>query len=229
MRATGGRVRWAVGGIGVALVLGGCTDSTPTAEPAGATVLPTSSASTLACDTIEVRDVEYVAGDWVLAEYVLVRGPEGTSVTATLPAAAPAGIAMGGSSKPGRSETRTEGLALERATVTTEPASDLDSATLLAAIGQTGRDPLSLTNTGQEGFTGQLQAELGADGALVYRGAQEMTVTFAGDCSSPSDGTVPVTGSARYFDLGEAGVLDCGKPAKPGRLAQEAAESCTIE
>ena len=109
------------------------------------------------------------------------------------------------------------------------PPSDLDPATLLAAIGQTSRDPLSLTNTGQDGFTGQLQTELGANGAVVFRGAKETTVTFAGDCSSPSGGPVPVTGSARYFDLGEAGVLDCAKPAEPGTLADAAADFCAPE
>ncbi len=229
MHATRRRSLWATGGISVALLLGGCTDSTSTAEPSSATAPATVSASPLACEAIDVRDVEVVRGDWVLAESVLVRGPEGTSFTATLPADAPASIAMGGSPKPGSSETRTTGLTVEQATVTTDPASDLDPATLLAVIGQTSRDPLSLTNTGQDGFTGQFQGQLDGDGAVVYRGAKQTTVTFAGDCSSPSDGPVPVTGSARYFDLGEAGVVDCGKPAEPGTLAEAAAESCATE
>jgi hypothetical protein len=213
------------------LLLGGCTDSTPTAEAPNLTTPSSASApaSPLACEAIEVRDVDVVPGDWVLAESVLVRGPGGTSFTATLPAGAPSGIAMGGLSKPGSSETRTTGLTVERATVTTRPASDLDPATLLAAIGQTGGDALSLTNTGQDGFTGQLEAELGADGAVVYRGAMATTVTFTGDCADPSGGPAPVTGSARYFDLGEAGILDCGKPTEPGTLAEAAAESCAIE
>ena len=229
MHAPGRRSRWAAGGIPVALLLGGCTNSTPTAEPSTATPPASASASPLACEAIEVRDVEAVHGDWSLAEYVLVRGPEGTSFTATLPADAPAGIAMGDSPKPGSSETRTTGLTVEQATVTTDPTSHLAPATLLAAIGPTGRDPLSLTNTGQDGFAGQLQGELGADGAVVFRGAKETTVTFAGDCSSLSGGPVPVTGSARYFDLGEAGVLDCGKAAEPGTLAEAAADFCAPE
>lgn len=230
MHAMGCRSRWTAGGIGVVLLLGGCTDSTPAADPSSSTPPATpNSASPLACDAIEVRDVEAVRGGWVLAESVLIRGPEGTSFTVTLPAAAPASVSMGDSPKPGSSETRTTGLTVERATVTTDPTSELDPATLLAAIGQTGGDPLMLTNTGQDGFTGQLQAELGADGTVVFRGAQETTVTFAGDCSNSSDSPVPVTGSARYFELGEAGVLDCGKPAEPGTLAEAAAESCTTE
>ena len=230
MHVRGHRSRWAAGGISVVLLLGGCTDSTPAAEPSNSTAPATAdSAAPLACDAIEVRDNEAVQGDWILAEHVLVRGPEGTPFTATLPADAPAGIAMGDAPKPGNSETRTTGLSVERATVTTDPASDLDPATLLAAIGQTGGDPLSLTNTGQDGFTGQLSAELGADGAVVYRGAQETTVTFAGDCSNPSEDPVAVTGSARYFTLGEAGVLDCAKPAEPGTLAEAATEFCTTE
>jgi hypothetical protein len=214
----------------VVLLLGGCTDSTPAADPSRSTPPATpNAASPLACDAIEVRDVQAAPGGWVLAETVLVRGPEGTSFTVTLPADAPASVAMGDSPKPGSSETRTTGLTVERATVTTDPTSDLDPATLLAAIGRTGDDPLTLTNTGQDGFTGQLQAELGADGTVAFRGAKETAVTFVGDCSSSSDVTVPVTGSARYFELGEAGVLDCGKPAEPGTLAEAAAESCTTE
>jgi hypothetical protein len=212
------------------LLLGGCTGSTPTAEPSTATAPATAnSVAPLDCDAIEVRDAETVQGDWVLAEHVLVRGPIGTGFTATLPTDAPASIAMGDSPKPGSSETRTTGLTVQRATVTTEPASDLDPVTLLAAIGQTGGDPLSLTNTGNDGFTGQLAAELGAGGAIVYRGAKEATVTFAGDCSNSSGEPVPVTGSARYFTLGEAGVLDCDKPAEPGTLAEAATEFCTTE
>ncbi len=187
MHAMGWPSRWTAGGIGVVLLLGGCTDSTPAADPSRSTP----PASPLVCDAIEVRDVQAVPGGWVLAESVLVRGPEGTSVTVTLPAAAPASVAVGDSPKPGSSETRTTGLTVEQATVSTDPTSDLDPATLLAAIGQTGDDPLSLTNTGQDGFTGQLQADLGADGTVVFRGAQETTVTFAGDCASPSDGTLP--------------------------------------
>ena len=229
MHARGCRSRRAVGGITLVLLLGGCTDSTPTADSSSSTSPASASASPLACDAIEVRDVEAVPGDWVLAEYVLVRGPEGTSFTATLPADAPAGIALGDSPKPGSSETRTTGLTVQRAAVTTDPTSDLDPATLLVAIGQTSGDPLSLTNTGQEGFTGQLQAELSTDGAVVYRGAQETTVTFAGDCSSLSGDPVPVTGSARYFTLGEAGVLDCNKAAEPGTLAEAAADFCATE
>jgi hypothetical protein len=229
MHARGRRSRRAAGGIPVVLLLGGCTDTTPTAEPSSSTSPASASAAPLACDAIEVRDVEAVEGDWVLAEYVLVRGPEGTSFTATLPTDAPAGIAMGDSPKPGSSETRTTGLTVQRATVTTDPTSDLDPATLLAAIGQTSGAPLSLTNTGQDGFTGQLQAELSTDGAVVYRGARETTVTFAGDCSSLSGDPVPVTGSARYFTLGEAGVLDCDKPAEPGTLAEAAADFCATE
>ena len=230
MNARGHRSRWAAGGITMVLLMGGCTDSTPTAEPASSTASATANAAApLACDVIEVRDLEAVPGDWTLAEYVLVRGPEGTSFTATLPADAPAGIALGDSPSPGGSETRTDGLTVQRATVTTNPASDLDPATLLATIGPTNGDPLSLTNTGQDGFTGQLSAELGADGAVMYRGAQETTVTFAGDCSKPSEDPVTVTGSARYFTLGEAGVLDCAKPAEPGTLAEAATEFCTTE
>jgi hypothetical protein len=230
MHAMGWRSGWTAGGIGVVLLLGGCTDSTPAADPSRSIPPATpTSASPPACDAIEVRDVQAVPGGWVLAESVLIRGPEGTSVTVTLPAAAPASVAVGDSPRPGSSETRTTGLTVEQATVSTDPSSDLDPATLLAAIGQTGGDPLSLTNTGQDGFTGQLQADLGADGTVVFRGAQETTVTFAGNCANSSDSSVPVTGSARYFELGEAGVLDCGKPAEPGTLAEAAAESCTSE
>ena len=230
MHARGHRSRWAAGGISVAFLLGGCTDSTPTAEPSTVTPPTTAtSAAPLDCDPISVRDVKAVPGDWVLAESVLVRGPEGTSVTATLPADAPASIAIGDSPKPGSSETRTEGLTIQRATVTTDPARDLDPATLLAAIGPTDGDPLSLTNAGQDGFTGQLSAELGADGAVVYRGARETSITFSGDCSSPSGDPVTVTGSARYFTLGEAGVLDCDKPTQPGTLTAAAADLCTTD
>jgi hypothetical protein len=38
---------------------------------------------------------------------------------------------------------------------------------------------------------------------------------------------VAVAGSARYFTLGEAGVLDCELSAEPGTLAEVAADSCT--
>ena len=168
MHARGHRSRWAAGGISVALLVGGCTDSTPTVEPSTVTPPATATfAAPLDCDPISVRDVKAVPGDWVLAESVLVRGPEGTSFTATLPADAPASIAIGDSPKPGSSETRTEGLTIQRATVTTDPARDLDPATLLAAIGPTDGDPLSLTNAGQDGFTGQLSAELGALGMAL--------------------------------------------------------------
>ncbi|MGB7979780.1 MAG: hypothetical protein WCF36_03180 [Candidatus Nanopelagicales bacterium] len=230
MHARGHRSRWAAGGISVVLLMGGCTHSTPTAEPASSTTPASATSSVpLTCDAIEVRDLEAAPGDWILAEQVLVRGPEGTSFTATLPPDAPAGIAMGDSPTTGNSETRTTGLSVQRAAVTTNPASDLDPATLLAAIGQRGGDPLSLTNTSQDGFTGQLTGELGADGAVVYRGAQETTVSFTGNCSNPSEDPVAVTGSARYFTLGEAGVLDCAKPAEPGTLAEAATEFCTTE
>jgi hypothetical protein len=214
----------------VVLLLAGCTDSSPTAGPViPATPSATTSASPLACAAIEVRDVEAVPGEWALAEYVQVRGPEGTRFTATLPADAPADIAMGDLVQSGTSQTRTEGLTVREATVSTDPASDVDPATLLAAIGQAFGDPLSLTNTGQAGFTGELTAELGEDGAVVFRGAQETTVTFAGDCSRGSEGPTPVTGAARYFTRGEAGVLDCSEPAGPGTLAAVAAEFCTID
>lgn len=228
MRGPGRRSRWAAGGIGVALLLGGCNPAPPTPQPPSTTSPATDSASSLACDAIEVRDVEAVPGDWVLAEHVLVRGPEGTRFTVALPSDAPAEVAMGESPKSGSSETRTTGLSVERATVTTDPASDLDPATLLAAIEQTIRDPLSLTNNDQ-GATQQLGAKLGHDGAVAYRGAKEMTVTFAGDCPSPSGDPVRVTGSARYFTLGEAGLLRCGKPAEPGTLAEAAAEFCATD
>jgi hypothetical protein len=111
-------------------------------------------------------------------------------------------------------------------TVTT---SDLDGATLLAQIRQASGDPPSLTSTGQDEFAGRLEAELSTDGAVVYRGAGETTVTFAGDCSNPSGDPVPVTGSARYFTLGEAGVLDCDQPADPGTMAEAATEFCATE
>jgi hypothetical protein len=229
MHAQGRRRRWAAGGISVGLLLGGCTDSTPSADPSSETAPTTTSASRLACQTLEVRDVQVVPGDWVLAEYVLVRGPAGTRFTATLPADTPASITMGDSPEPGSSQTRTTGLTVERATVTTDPASDLDPATLQVALGQASSDPLALTNTGQDGFTGELQAQLGADGAVVFRGAKATTVTFTGDCSSASGGSERVTGSARYFELGEAGVLDCGKPTEPDTLAEAAAPFCATE
>lgn len=215
------------GGVSAVLLLVGCTTSAPNAGPSSAATSPAASASLVACDTVEVRDVEAVPGDWVLAEYVLVRGPEGTRVTVTLPADAPATVAMGDSSEPGTSETRTAGLTVERATVTTDPASDLAPATLEAAIGQLGETPLSLTNAGQAGFSGELEAELGVAGTLVYRGAHQVAVTFTGACSGTAGGSVPVTGSARYFDLPEAGALDCDRRAEPGTLAAAAATFCS--
>lgn len=223
--------RWVAAGIGVALVVGGCTDSASSGGASGATASPIDATAPLACESIEVREVEVEPGAWVLAESVLVRGPEGTSLTVTMSPSAPAGIALGGSTDPGSSDTRSEGLTVERATVTTDPASDLEPATLQAALGQHDGDPLSLTNAGQPGFTGELEGRLGGDGTVAYRGAREMAVTFAGTCSGPSGEQVPVTGSARYFGLAEAGLLDCGTTvsAEPGSVAELAAEICTIE
>jgi hypothetical protein len=86
-----------------------------------------------------------------------------------------------------------------------------------------------LTNIGEAGFTGELQGELGAGGAVVYRRAQETTVTFAGECSNPSQDPMQVTGTARYFTLGEAGILYCDKPAEPGTLAEAAVDFCATE
>ena len=36
-------------------------------------------------------------------------------------------------------------------------------------------------------------------------------------------------GSARYFELGEVGVLDCGQPPEPDTLAEAAAPFCATE
>lgn len=223
--------RWAAGAIGVALLVGGCTDSASSREASSATASPIEGTSRLACDSIEVSEVVEVPGDWILAESVLVRGPEGTSLTVTLSPGTPAGIALGDSPEPGSVETRSEGLTVERARVTTDPASDLDPATLQAALGLIGGESLSLSNAGEPGFTSELEGTLGDDGTVAWRGAREKTVTFAGGCSGPSGDPVPVMGSARYFGPGEAGLLDCGVAggAEPGTLAEAAAEACTTE
>ena len=190
MHALGPGVRWAAGGISVAMLLGGCTYSAPGAGQASPTASQVGSGSPLACASIEVRGVEGVPGDWAIAESVLVRGPEGKSVNVTLAPDTPAGVALGGLPKPGSVQTWSEGLTVERATVTTDPASSLDPVTLQAAIGQLGGEPLSLTNSGQPGFTNELQGVLGGDGTVAWRGARQMAVTFAGDCSSPSSADV---------------------------------------
>lgn len=225
----GGRLT--AGGISAVLLLGGCTGSAPSDGNSSTTASSIEGTSRLACDSIEVSDVVQVPGDWILAESVLVRGPEGMSLAVTLAPGTPAGIALGDAPGPGSVETRSEGLTVERARVTTDPASDLDPATLQAALGLIGGEPLSLSNDGQPGFTGELEGTLGDDGTVAWRGAQEMAVTFAGDCSGPSGDPVPVAGSARYFGPGEAGLLDCDEAgdAEPGTLAAIAAESCTVE
>lgn len=225
----GGRLT--AGGISAVLLLGGCTGSAPSDGNSSATASPIEAAAPLACDRIGVRDVEVEPGDWALAESVLVRGSEGTRLTVTMSPSAPAGIALGGSPEPGSAETRSEGLTVERATVTTDPPSDLDPATLQAALGPVEGEPMSLSNAGQPGFTSELKGEVRGDGTVAYRGAREMAVTFTGTCSSPSGEEVPVTGSARYFGLAEAGLLDCGTSVsvEPGILAELAAEACTIE
>lgn len=235
MEARGRLASRIAAGIGTALLLAGCTDPSATTSPTASSTPPAAtSAGRVACAGFEVRELDIVPGDWTLAEAVALRGPAGAGFTVALPAQAEASVAFDGAGTPpapGRATTITEAqqLTLERATVTTDPDAALDPATLLAAIGQLNTAPLSLANTGQAGFSGSLQGELGPGTTVVYRGAQEATVAFTGDCTGPTGDPVPIAGTARYFGSDTAGVLDCGRPSGTDTLASLAAQHCTTE
>ena len=226
------RSRWAAAGVGVALLAGGCSGSGTSAAPSPTTASPAASASPLACDGLEVSAVEAVPGDWVVAQYVLLRAPEGTDFSVTVSADAPARVEFGDSPTTDSPRFETGGLGVEEATVTTDPASDLDPAVLLEAVERIGGDPSSpdggslwVDNVGT-GFSYRLGGSVGAEGTVVYSGAREVAVTFTGECAGPAGDPVPVTGTARLFDLGEVAPVACGQPVEPGSLAETAAEFC---
>lgn len=227
--------RWAAAGLGVALLLSGCSGSSTSAAPSPTTALPAASTSQLACDGLEVSAVDAVPGDWVLAQYVVLRAPEGTDFSVTMTADAPARVELGDSPTTRSPRFETGGWDVEEATVTTDPASDLDPAVLLEAVRRTGGDLSSLDggslwvdNVGT-GFSYRLGGSVGAEGTVVYSGAREVAVTFTGECAGPAGDPVPVTGTARLFDLGEVAPVACGQPVEPGSLAEAAAEFCTTD